>query len=54
MLYKDRPKPKPFNRSESSDKRLKRSLRAKVADARVNLYSSDQKTRAKLLEGVAG
>jgi len=54
MLYKDRPKPERFNRSESSDKRLKRSLRAKVVDARTNRYSSDQKNRAKLLEGVAG
>lgn len=53
-LYKDRPRPKQFIRPNRSEKRLKRSLRASVADARVNLNSSAQENRAKLLEGVAG
>ena len=53
-FYKDRPRPKQFIRPNSSEKRLKRSLRASVADARVNSNSLAQENRAKLLEGVAG
>jgi len=54
MRYKDRPRPKRFVRPSSVEKRVNRSLRATVVDARVDFNSSDQKKRAKLLEGVTG
>lgn len=61
MMYKDRPTTTPYSGINDPEKRLKRSLRAKVSSLRMEFKSKSPgrvkqnlETRAKLLKGAAG